>query len=261
MEHKSAYLSKKPDENGLIPYTEAENAMWQQLITRQLPLVAQYAVDEYLEGLEILNFSRDKVPQLQEVSAALTRATGWSVCRVPALISYERFFNLLAQRQFPAATFIRRPDEIEYLKEPDIFHEFFGHCPLITNPAYANFMQKYGELALDKNAAEQELLARLYWFTVEFGLMQTQKGLRCYGGGILSSPKETPYAIDSDIPARKPLHVLDALRTPYRIDILQTVYFYINDFQELCDLARMDLMAEIHRAQALGEYEPTFSLQ
>jgi phenylalanine-4-hydroxylase len=261
MEHKSAYTSKKPDENGLIPYTEAENAMWQQLITRQLPIVAEYAVDEYLEGLQILNFPQDRVPQLTEVSAALTRATGWSVCRVPALISYERFFALLAKREFPAATFIRRPDEIEYLKEPDIFHEFFGHCPLITHPAYADFMQKYGELALDKTAEEQELLARLYWFTVEFGLMHTKKGLRCYGGGILSSPKETPYSIDSDIPARKPLTVLDVLRTPYRIDILQTVYFCINDFQELCDLAKRDLMHEIKRAQELGEFEPTFSLQ
>ncbi len=165
---------------------------------------------------------------------------------------------MLANKQFPVATFIRTREEFDYLQEPDIFHEVFGHCPLLTNPAFAHFTHTYGKLGLAASKEDRVYLARLYWFTVEFGLVKTREGLRIYGGGILSSPGETVYALESDTPQRHPLTPLDALRTPYRIDIMQPLYYILDQFDDLFSLAEMDIMSLVTEAKKLGLYEPLF---
>lgn len=148
-------------------------------------------------------------------------------------------------------------EEIDYLKEPDIFHEIFGHCPLLTNPVYADFMWEYGKIGLNATSKERVLLARLFWFTVEFGLIQTSKGLRIYGAGILSSKEETIYALESSDPLRKPFSALDVLRTPYRYDVIQKTYFVINQYADLFHLLKTDMIKLVHEAQRLGEHPET----
>jgi phenylalanine-4-hydroxylase len=253
-ENQSNYTAKQPDANGLIAYSAEENATWKMLYERQIKIVQNRACEEYLRGLEILNLPKDHVPQCQEVSKVLSEKTGWSIVPVPALISFNDFFTLLADKQFPAASFIRTMEDIDYLKEPDIFHEIFGHCPLLTNPVFADFMWTYGKIGLKATSKERALLARLFWFTVEFGLIQTSKGLRIYGAGILSSKEETIYALESNIPVRKPFSALDVLRTPYRYDEIQKIYFVINQYQNLFDLLNTDIISLIRQAQALGEH-------
>lgn len=255
---ESSYIAKPVDADGFVHYTEEENETWQILMTRQLKVLPERACDEFMEGLAQLNLPLDRVPQGPEVSAVLQKATGWMLEPVPALISFDRFFALLADRRFPAATFIRRREELDYLKEPDIFHEIFGHCPLLTNQAYADFTQRYGQLALDADKADRALLARIYWFTIEFGLLKSSQGLRIYGGGILSSFNETHYALDGSLPEYQPFDVLNALRTPFRIDIMQPVYFVLNELSDLFHLLEVDLIALIHQARELGEFPPLF---
>ncbi len=250
------YIAKTVDEKGNATYTADENAVWQELMQRQLKIVEGRACQEYLDGMTLLNLPKDRVPQCHEVSAVLQKITGWSLEPVSALISFDRFFELLANKKFPAATFIRRKEELDYLKEPDIFHEIFGHCPLLTNSAYAKFTEIYGKYGLNATPQERILLARLYWFTIEFGLIQQKNGLRAYGGGILSSISETVYALESDVPVRKPFDPLEALRTPYRIDVIQPIYYVLNDFNQLFELVNMDLMKLIREAKVLGEVPP-----
>ena len=169
-------------------------------------------------------------------------ATGWQVEAVPALIPYSHFFSLLADKKFPAATFIRRREQLNYITEPDIFHEYFGHCPMITYQPFANFMQKFGMLGKQCEEAQQNLLARLYWFTVEFGLIKTGQGLKIYGGGILSSPEETVYALESDIPKRIKMTAKAVLATDFRIDVKQPQYFVIDNYEELYSLLDSSLI-------------------
>lgn len=254
----SIYKSKQPDDQGYVTYTPEENRTWKQLFERQWKLIQGRACDEYIDGIKQLNMSADKIPQIPDINEKLSALTGWRIAPVSALIGFDKFYSLLANRQFPCATFIRRQEDLDYLQEPDIFHEIFGHCPLLANPYYADFTQKYGELGLKANDKDRIMLARLYWFTIEFGLIETAKGLRIYGGGILSSKGETEYSLDSQIPTRVPLDVIDALRTPYRIDIFQTKYFVIKSFTELFDLLNVDLMACIDKARALGMHAPTY---
>jgi phenylalanine-4-hydroxylase len=256
MKQQTNYKAKTPDINGMIPYTAEEDSVWRDLYERQIKIIENRACDEYIKGLEILNLPKDRVPQCVEVSNVLTQTTGWAVTPVAALIPFNEFFTLLANRKFPAASFIRTREELDYLKEPDIFHEIFGHCPLLTNQVYADFVQKYGELGLAANQKERVLLARLFWFTIEFGLINTQKGLRVYGAGILSSKEETIYALESVIPQRKSFLALDALRTPYRYDIKQTIYFVINSYQDIFDLISTDIMDLVRESQILGEFPP-----
>jgi phenylalanine-4-hydroxylase len=257
MSHQqTTYTAKSVDEQGLVAYTDEENAIWHELMQRQNTIIQGRACDEFLHGLKLLNFPTDRVPQCKEISNVLQEATGWALEPVPALISFDRFFYLLANRKFPAATFIRTREELDYLKEPDIFHEIFGHCPLLTNPANADFTHLYGQLGFNATAEERILLARLYWFTIEFGLIQTAKGLRAYGGGILSSINETVYCLESEVPQRKPFNVMDALRTSYRIDEIQPTYFVLQDFDELYRLIDIDLMTLIREARDLGEHKP-----
>lgn len=256
--HSTSYIAHAPDANGYIQYTPAEAQVWKTLIDRQLEIVKTRACDEFLEGLKILNLSREHVPQCREVSKKLKKTTGWEVVPVAAVISDKKFFNLLKNRQFPAASFVRRQDELDYLREPDLFHELFGHCPLLTYKPYADYMQKYGEIATQCTRPESRLLARLYWFTVEFGLIETSKGTQIYGGGILSSKQETIDAFDARATKCKPFSPLEALRTPYRIDILQPTYFVIKDFQDLYQLLDIDLVGVVRQAIELGDYPPAF---
>ncbi|MEX1222156.1 MAG: phenylalanine 4-monooxygenase [Idiomarina sp.] len=258
MGKQSQYVSKQPDANGIIDWSDEENAVWRDLVARQLRHIPGKACDEYINGFELLDMAQDRIPQLHEINAVLQRETGWQVTQVPALIPFDKFFELLANREFPVATFIRTREEFDYLQEPDIFHEIFGHCPLLTNPAFAHFTHRYGELGLAATPKERVYLARLYWFTVEFGLLNTADGLRIYGGGILSSPGETDYSVGSDIPERHPLKPLDALRTPYRIDIMQPLYYTIESTEKLFEIADMDIMAMVHEAMELGLFEPKF---
>ena len=257
-QRKTVYVSKPVDAQGIVYYTPTENQVWSTLIKRQLPIVASHACPEFLRGIELLELPHDHIPQCHDMSAKLRDLTGWTLEPVPALIPADHFFTLLANRKFPCATFIRIPEELDYLQEPDIFHEVFGHCPLLTNQAYADFTQLYGKLSLAANEADRDMLARLYWFTVEFGLIQTPEGARAYGGGILSSKGETIYCVESTTPVRKPFNVLDALRTPYRIDIMQPIYYVLNTFDDLYRVLNLDLIALIREARKLGEFPPLF---
>jgi len=257
MSKVTKYTAKIPNAQGYIEYSDAENGIWHQLITRQLKLINDTACDEFLHGLTLLNLPIDRVPQLSEINNVLQETTGWSTEPVPALIGFEQFFRLLSEKKFPVATFIRNQEEIDYLQEPDIFHEIFGHCAMLTNPHFADFTQHYGELGLAASQEERAYLARLYWFTIEFGLVQSQDGLRIIGGGILSSPGETHYAYhkQAEITAFDPITVL---RTPYRIDIMQPLYYVIESLAHLADLKKLDLMSLVKEAMALGMLPPKF---
>ncbi|WP_405223585.1 phenylalanine 4-monooxygenase [Lentisalinibacter sediminis] len=252
------YTAKTPNADGLIQYTDGENAVWRELITRQKQVLPERACRAFVEALDVLDLPEDRVPQCPEVSAVLRECTGWGVKPVPALIPLDEFFSLLANRMFPAASFIRAPEELDYLEEPDIFHEIFGHTPHLTDSRFAAFTEAYGKAGLAASDADREMLARLYWFTAEFGLIETDEGVRSYGAGICSSPGETRYAVESDEPERVPFDAIEALRTPYRIDIYQPLYFVLESFDQLFDLARSDLPAMIREARRLGDRPPKF---
>ena len=255
---QTRYVAREPDENGFIEYPAAEHAVWNTLITRQMKLIEGRACQEYLDGIEQLALPHDRIPQLSEINAVLAATTGWQVARVPALIPFQTFFELLASKRFPVATFIRSEEELDYLQEPDIFHEIFGHCPLLTNPWFAEFTHTYGKLGLSASKEQRVYLARLYWMTIEFGLVDTPEGRRIYGGGILSSPKEAVYSLSSE-PVHKAFDPLDAMRTPYRIDILQPLYFVLPDLKRLFDLAHEDIMGMVEQGMQLGLHAPTFA--
>ena len=273
---KQPYLSHQPDGQGHIHYSTDENAMWQALLTRQAKQIPNRACSAYLEGLEKLNLPSTHIPQLNDIDQILQATTGWQTAAVPALISFGKFFKLLANKRFPVATFIRRFEDMDYIEEPDVFHEIVGHCPLLTHPAFAAFNETYGKLGLDASKEERWFLARLYWFTIEFGLVGSHPdNRRIYGGGILSSPSETIYALNgSDTlqqsnhhhqqqPQNQPEHrafdLLDVLRTPYRIDHIQPIYYVIDDLDALFDIVDSDIMGKVKQAMALGLFEPTYA--
>jgi phenylalanine-4-hydroxylase len=255
---QSGYVAREPDWRGFIDYPEAEHEVWNTLITRQLKVIEGRACQEYLDGVQQLGLPQDRIPQLGEINRVLGAATGWQVARVPALIPFQTFFELLANKQFPVATFIRSREELDYLQEPDIFHEVFGHCPLLTNPWFAEFTHTYGKLGLAASKEQRVYLARLYWMTIEFGLVNTAQGTKIYGGGILSSPRETLYSL-SQTPELQAFDPVEAMRTPYRIDILQPVYFVLPDLKRLFDLAHEDIMGMVTQATALGLHAPRFA--
>ncbi|MCG9698313.1 phenylalanine 4-monooxygenase [Shewanella sp. Isolate11] len=258
MSKQTTYQARMPDSQGYIAYPENEHKIWQALYQRQKGNLPQYACDAYLQGLKDLAMPEERIPQLQEIDKVLLETTGWKTAGVPALISFEKFFQLLANKEFPVATFIRSQEEFDYLQEPDIFHEIFGHCPLLTNPSFARFSHEYGKLGLAASKEERVFLARLYWFTVEFGLLRDSNNqLKIYGGGILSSPGETLYAM-GDTPLIKPFDLIDMLRTPYRIDIMQPVYYVIDSIDYLDEVVKMDIMKAVTQARQLGLHAPLF---
>lgn len=255
----TAYQAKTPDEKGFVAYTGEENGTWEILYKRQMELIKGRACDAYMDGLERLQMSSNSIPQLPDINRVLRKETGWEVAAVPALIPFGKFFELLANKQFPAATFIRTRQEIDYLQEPDIFHEIYGHCPLLTNPVFAKFVENYGKLGLAASKQERIYLARVFWFTVEFGLIQQAKDdLKIYGAGVLSSTEETVYSLESDKPLRKPFDLMTALRTPYRIDILQTTYFIIKQFEDIYNIIDSNIIEHIHHAIELGDFAANF---
>ncbi len=252
------YEAKTVDDQGIIAYSDQEHAVWSELYSRQMDIIDGRVCQEFLDGLDMLKLPADHIPQPKDVSAALLERTGWQVEPVPALINFDRFFRLLAERKFPAASFIRSREEMDYLQEPDIFHEIFGHTTMLTHQAFADFTEAYGKAGVQASKEERVFLARLYWFTVEFGLIQNSEGVRIYGGGIASSPGETVHALESEKPLRRPFDPIEALRTPYRIDIYQPIYFILDQMNDLFELSSADLLSLIRQARALGQFEPTF---
>lgn len=250
------YVSKKPDAEGFVNWDDQENTTWSKLVERQEKLLPGTACHQFMEGLEYLNFTKE-VPQLPELNKMLDACNGWGVEPVPALIQPQEFFTLLSKKRFPAATFIRRPEHMDYLQEPDIFHEIFGHTPLLTNKAYGDFMQEFGNIALQADRKDRRRLFRLFWFTIEFGLVKVEEGLRAYGGGILSSPGETAYCL-TEKSEKQPFDVLTALRTPYRIDIMQPLYFVLEKFDDLFTILDQDILKVLQEAKELGDFEPKF---
>jgi phenylalanine-4-hydroxylase len=261
MEFVSRYVSHQPDAHGYVNYSDEEHRVWRILFERQSQLLPGRACDEFVHGLDVLALTADKIPQLPDVTARLTAVTGWKVVPVPALISARAFFELLANRCFPAATFIRVFEELDYVQEPDIFHELFGHCPMLTNVVYAKFIHDYACKVLTFPEQDWPLLQRLFWFTVEFGLIKTHQGLRAYGGGILSSIGETAYSVESDTPLRVLFDPVAAFRMPYRIDQLQRVYFVIEHYDDLYAFVHADIETLIRRAHTLGEFPPFFEVE
>lgn len=260
MAASSAYQARPCDENGFVHYPDSDHEIWQKLFHRQAELIQQRACQEYLEGVKTLKLPVTRIPQLHELNSILLSATAWQTEAVPALISFDNFFKLLARKHFPVATFIRSASEFEYLQEPDIFHEIFGHCPLLSHPSFAHFTQTYGALGVNASKEDRVFLARLYWFTVEFGLVESAKGTRIYGGGILSSPGETLHALDNESVERRPFDILDVLRTPYRIDIMQPIYYVLESIDQLFEIADLDIKTAIKQAKQKGLFSPTFAI-
>jgi len=221
-------------------YTPQEHALYQRLYERQVAQLKGLACDEFIAAIEHLG-TPSEIPRFDALSERLQRATGWEVVAVPGLIPEEAFFGLLAQRRFPVTGWIRSPEEFDYVVEPDVFHDLFGHVPLLFNPVFADYMQAYGAGGLKASRLQAcEYLARLYWYTVEFGLIATPNGLRAYGAGILSSTGELRHSVLSPAPQRLGFDVERIMRTQYRIDSFQSTYFVINGFEQLFEATAPD---------------------
>lgn len=215
-------------------YRATEHHLWQQLYTRQVAVAKRYAADAFLSGLSRLQMPQDRVPRFDEASEKLRALTGWSIVAVPGLIPEDAFFLHLAKRQFPVTVWLRRPDEIDYLVEPDVFHDFFGHVPLLTQPVFADYLQEYGRKGKEAiQLGTTKMLTRLFWYMVEFGLIRGADGIKAYGAGMLSSATETAFSVDSDVPHRIKFDLARVMRTDYRIDSFQQSYFVIDDFSDL----------------------------
>jgi phenylalanine-4-hydroxylase len=215
-------------------YTAEEHAVWDTLFARQAAMLPGRAAPEFLAGLDMLHLSRPGIPNFEELSEKLGRATGWHVVAVPGLVPDDVFFEHLANRRFVAGQFIRRADQLDYLQEPDVFHDVFGHVPMLAHPVFADYMQAYGQGGLRAqkfNAIHK--LARLYWYTVEFGLIRNGDGLNIYGAGIVSSHGESIFALDDPSPNRIAFDMERVMRTDYRIDDYQQTYFVIDSFEQL----------------------------
>ncbi len=252
------YHSKPVSREGWVEWSLEEDAIWHDLVKQQLRVIQGRACDAYLHGLNLLDLPLDRVPQLPEINKVLKQTTGWQVEPVPALIDFDRFFDLLANKKFPVATFLRTRDEFDYLQEPDFFHEIFGHCAMLTNPDFAAFTEHYGKLGQVATPKQRAYLARLYWFTVEFGLVQEGQQLKIYGGGILSSPAETLYALEGESAIRDEFDIQTVLRTPYRIDIMQPKYFVIESLPELFKITQHNLLQQADLAIEAGLLPPLF---
>ncbi|WP_398456387.1 phenylalanine 4-monooxygenase [Sphingomonas albertensis] len=218
-------------------YTAEDHATWDTLFARQSKLLPGRAANAWLRGLDVLKLSKPGIPDFEELSERLTKLTGWSVVAVPGLVPDDVFFDHMANRRFVAGNFIRRPDQLDYLQEPDVFHDVFGHVPMLADPVFADYLAAYGrggQRALGLDALKY--LGRLYWYTVEFGLIAEPEGLRIYGSGIVSSYAETRFALDDPSPNRIALDLARVMRTEYRIDDFQQNYFVIPSFEELLRL-------------------------
>jgi len=215
-------------------YGSDEDAIWDELFARQMQILPGRAASAFLSGLDRLDLGRGGVPDFGRLSAELNRLTGWSVVPVPMLIPDHVFFWHLANRRFPAGNFIRTRDTFDYIEEPDVFHDVFGHVPMLADPTYADYMQEYGRAGWKAMRYNRlKALGALYWYTVEFGLIQEAEGLRAYGAGILSGPAEAVFCLEAESPNRIMLNVDRVMRTDYVIDDLQPTYFVIESFEKL----------------------------
>ncbi len=259
MTHSSSYQARAVGANGLIEYTDIDHGTWTLLHKRQRILTEQCAHPLISVALRALSLPDRHVPQCAEVSERLNAMTGWSMAPVPALIDFSTFYGMLAGRCFPAASFIRRREELDYLKEPDIFHEIFGHSPILAIPELAEFSERIGELGVQCPAEWHPWIARLHWFTIEFGLMRHQGERRALGAGLISSASELRYSVRSSQPVVRPFNLLDCLRTPYRIDILQPLYFELEDLRSLGALSNAEIIRSMHQAREMGSHEPLYT--
>ena len=234
-------------------YSQADHQTYRRLYERQSALLPGLACDEFIAALPLLGV-KERIPRFEEINQRLHKATQWEIVAVPGLIPEVPFFTLLANRKFPVTDWLRSPEEFDYIVEPDVFHDLFGHVPLLFNPIFADHMQEYGKGGLKAHRLDAcELLSRLYWYTIEFGLIRQPDGLRAYGAGILSSAGELRHCVQSAEPRRLPLDIERAMRTRYRIDCFQQTYFVIDSFQELFDKTAPDFTPIYQRVKRLSE--------
>ncbi|KZT16574.1 phenylalanine 4-monooxygenase [Acidovorax sp. GW101-3H11] len=235
-------------------YTDADHDTYRRLYERQRALLPGLASQAFIDALPSLGAS-DQIPRFEEVNERLYKATGWELVGVPGLIPEVPFFTLLANRQFPVTDWIRKPEEFEYIVEPDIFHDLFGHVPLLFNPVFADYVQRYGQGGLKaQGLGSCEMLSRLYWYTIEFGLIREAGELRAYGAGILSSSGELAYSVQSPEPQRIPLALERTMRTRYKIDTYQQTYFVIDSFEQLFEMTAADFAPIYERLRGLPEF-------
>ena len=251
---------ERPDwtiDQGWHNYTPQEHAVWKTLFERQSKLLPGRACDEFVRGMQDLPIGPDQIPNFEQLSETLSQRTGWQIVAVPGLVPDDVFFEHLAHRRFPAGHFIRKPHELDYLEEPDVFHDVFGHVPMLMNPAIADYIQAYGEGGLRaKRLGVLEKLARVYWYTVEFGLVKQPGGLRVYGAGIASSATETVFSVEDDSPNRVAFDLERVMRTNYRIDDFQETYFVLDNLNDLLELARIDFAPLYERVADASDFEP-----
>jgi len=235
---------ERPDwtvEQGWAAYTPAQHAVWKTLYERQTRLLPGLACDAFIEGMRRLPMAADRIPDFEALSETLMKATGWQVVAVPGLVPDDVFFEHLANRRFPAGNFIRGAHELDYLEEPDVFHDVFGHVPMLMHPVMADFIQAYGQGGLRaQKLGKLAELARVYWYTVEFGLVREGGGTRIYGAGIASSFSESSFAVQSPSPNRIAFELERVMRTRYRIDDFQESYFVLDSLDDLLELAHID---------------------
>jgi phenylalanine-4-hydroxylase len=237
-------------------YTADEHALFRRLYERQAKLVARYACPEWIEAIGRLEAGRG-IPRFDELNRALAKATGWNIVAVPGLIPDEPFFTHLANKRFPVTVWLRKPEEFDYIVEPDVFHDFFGHVPLLFDAVYADHLAEYGKGGLKAMRLDAiQMLARLYWYTIEFGLMRTPAGVRAYGAGLLSSGGELAYCVEDAKPKRRPFELERVLRTEYRIDRYQDCYFAIDSFEQLMRDTAPDFTPIYARLRGLPPYPP-----
>jgi phenylalanine-4-hydroxylase len=239
-------------------FTAEDHRVWDLLFARQQALLGPRAVRAFHDGLDVLRLSRPGIPQLDELNERLFARTGWTVVSVPGLVPDDIFFDHLAKRRFPAGNFIRTAAQLDYLEEPDVFHDVFGHVPLLAQPAVADFMQGIGEHGLEAlRRGALHRLARLYWYTVEFGLAREEGALKIYGAGILSSFGESRFALDSGEPHRPDFDLRRVLRTRYRSDAFQQSYFVIDSFDDLLERTFSNDLADLYpELDAVADLDP-----
>lgn len=238
-------------------YSAAEHSVWKRLYERQATLLKGRACDQFVTGLQALPIEPDRIPDFERLSEVLAPRTGWRIVAVPGLVPDDVFFDHLAHRRFPAGQFIRRADQLDYLEEPDVFHDVFGHAPLLMHPVIADFIQAYGQGGLRaQRLGTLQLLARVYWYTVEFGLLRQPDGLRIYGAGIVSSRTESAFALDDESPHRIRFVLERVMRTRYRIDDFQECYFVLDSLDELLELAQVDFAPLYERVAQMSELAP-----
>jgi len=237
-------------------YAREEHGIWRTLFARQAKLLQKRAAPEYLDGVARLGVAADGIPDFRRLNDVLGKATGFQIVAVPGLVPDNIFFEHLAHRRFPSTCFIRKPEQLDYIEEPDVFHDIFGHVPLLVNPVFADYMEAYGKgglKALKQGALEK--LSRLYWYTVEFGLIARPEGLRIYGSGIVSSKGESEYCLDHPGPNRLGFDLLRIMRMRYRIDAFQETYFVIDSFEQLFEATRPDFAPYYEELAKLPELE------